>query len=125
MEECTDYRTIVYFDGRRQAYLMFMDGRLDSSGTPAPLLDFDEDRAIFAGVFQFFYLRLAIFFGCLGMFMYLFRGEMANRTLHYWLLAPARREVLLAGKYAAGLIAALLDFRWRRAARVCGHGLAA
>jgi len=30
---------------------------------------------IFAGVFQFFYLRLAIFFGCLGMFMYLFRGR--------------------------------------------------
>jgi hypothetical protein len=29
----------------------------------------------------------AIFFGCLGMFMYLFRGEMANRTLHYGLLA--------------------------------------
>ena len=57
-----------------------------------------------------FYLRLAIFFGCLGMFMYLFRGEMANRTLHYWLLAPARREVLLAGKYAAGLIASAVIF---------------
>ncbi|MCK7583449.1 MAG: hypothetical protein MZV65_53230 [Chromatiales bacterium] len=65
---------------------------------------------IFAGIFQFFYLRLAIFFGCLGMFMYLFRGEMSNRTLHYWFLAPARREVLLAGKYAAGLIAAAVIF---------------
>ena len=39
------------------------------------------------------------------MFMYLFSGEMSNRTLHYWFLAPAPREVLLAGKYAAGLIA--------------------
>ena len=29
------------------------------------------------------------------MFMYLFRGEMTNRTLHFWLLAPVRREVLL------------------------------
>ena len=37
--------------------------------------------------------------------MNLFRAEMSNRTLHFWLLAPARREVLLAGKYAAGLIA--------------------
>ena len=62
------------------------------------LLNFEEDRTIFAGIFQFFYLRLAIFFGCLGMFMYLFRGEMSNRTLHYWFLAPARREVLLAGQ---------------------------
>lgn len=74
------------------------------------LLDFEEDRAIFAGIFQYFYLRLAIFFGCLGMFMYLFSGEMSNRTLHYWLLAPAPREVLLAGKFAAGLIAAAAIF---------------
>jgi hypothetical protein len=44
------------------------------------------------------------------MFMYLFRGEMTNRTLHYWFLAPARREVLLAGKYAAGLIASAVIF---------------
>jgi len=44
------------------------------------------------------------------MFMYLVRGEMTNRTLHYWFLAPARREVLLAGKYAAGLMAAAAIF---------------
>jgi hypothetical protein len=35
---------------------------------------------------------------------------MTNRTLHYWFLAPARREVLLAGKYAAGLIASAAIF---------------
>ena len=103
---------------------MFVDGKLESWNIDR-LLNFEEDRAIFAGIFQFFYLRLAIFFGCLGMFMYLFRGEMANRTLHYWLLAPARREVLLAGKYAAGLVAVRRDFRRRRPARLCGHGLAA
>ncbi len=74
------------------------------------MLDFEEDRAIFAGIFQYFYLRVAIFFGCLGIFMYLFRGEMSNRTLHFWFLAPARREVLLAGKYAAGLIASAVIF---------------
>jgi hypothetical protein len=65
---------------------------------------------IFAGIFQYFYLRLAIFFGCLGIFMNLFRGEMSHRTLHFWFLAPARREVLLAGKYAAGLIASAVIF---------------
>src|SRR4030095_5170509 len=42
--------------------------------------------------------------------MYLFRGEMRSRTLHFWFLAPARREVLLAGKYAAGLIASAAIF---------------
>jgi len=104
VDERTEYRQISYFDGRREARLMFVDGRLESMNI-GRLLDFEEDRLIFAGIFQYFYLRLAVFFGCLGMFMYLFRGEMTNRTLHYWFLAPARREVLLAGKYAAGLIA--------------------
>jgi hypothetical protein len=109
VEARTEYRSLTYFDGQRRAFLQFTDGRLQSHNI-APLLNFEEDRAVFAGVFQYFYLRLAIFFGCLGMFMYLFRGEMANRTLHYWLLAPARREVLLAGKFAAGLIASIVIF---------------
>lgn len=109
IDERTEYRRIVYFDGRREAQLMFVDGTLDSRNI-RPLLNFEEDRTVFAGIFQYFYLRLAVFFGCLGMFMYLFHGEMANRTLHYWFLAPARREVLLAGKYAAGLLASAVIF---------------
>ncbi len=109
VDERTEYRQVVYFDGRRVARLLFVDGILDSRSIE-PLLNFEEDRTIFAGIFQYFYLRLAVFFGCLGMFMYLFSGEMSNRTLHYWFLAPARREVLLAGKYAAGLIASSAIF---------------
>ena len=105
----TEYRSLQYFDGRRVANFQFSDGKLESR-YDRTLLNFAEDREIFAGVFQYFYLRLAVFFGCLGMFMYLFSGEMTNRTLHYWFLAPARREVLLAGKYAAGLVAASLIF---------------
>jgi ABC-type transport system involved in multi-copper enzyme maturation permease subunit len=42
--------------------------------------------------------------------MNLFRGEMLDKTLHFWFLSPARREVLLAGKYLAGLIASVLIF---------------
>jgi hypothetical protein len=109
VDKRTEYRQVVYFDGRREARLLFVDGKLDSMNIE-PVLNFEEDRTIFAGMFQYFYLRLAIFFGCLGMFMYLFSGEMSNRTLHYWFLAPARREVLLAGKYAAGLIASSVIF---------------
>jgi hypothetical protein len=109
VDERTDYRVVVYFDGRREARFTFVDGKVDSWNTDHPL-NFEEDRMIFAGIFQFFYLRLAIFFGCLGMFMDLFSGEMSNRTLHYWFLAPAPREVLLAGKYAAGLIASAAIF---------------
>lgn len=109
VDERTEYRQIAYFDGKREANLLFVDGKLQRREI-APLLDFDEDRRIFAGIFQFFYLRLAVFFGCLGIFMNLFRGEMSNRTVHFWLLAPARRDVLLAGKYGAGLMAAASIF---------------
>jgi hypothetical protein len=109
VDERTEYRQIVYFDGRREARLHFADGKLQGRSSDR-VLDFEDDRAIFAGIFQYFYLRLAIFFGCLGIFMNLFRAEMSNRTLHFWLLAPARREVLLAGKYAAGLIASAVIF---------------
>ena len=109
VDERTEHRQLTYFDGRREARFNFADGALEGRNIQL-VLDFEEDRAIFAGIFQYFYLRLAIFFGCLGIFMYLFRGEMSNRTLHFWFLAPARREVLLAGKYAAGLIAAAAIF---------------
>jgi ABC-type transport system involved in cytochrome c biogenesis permease component len=69
-----------------------------------------EDVQIFAGIFQFYYLRIAIFFGCVGIFMNLFRGEMLDKSLHYYLLAPVRREVLLAGKFLSGLTAAIVIF---------------
>jgi hypothetical protein len=109
IDEITAHRTMRYFDGRREAILEFEEGKLVSKRIQN-LMDFEEDRQIFAGVFQYFYLRLAIFFGCLGIFMNLFRGEMLDKTLHFWFLAPARREVLLLGKYGAGLIASTVIF---------------
>jgi ABC-type transport system involved in multi-copper enzyme maturation permease subunit len=65
-----------------------------------------EDTLVFAGLFHFYYLRLGIFFGCVGIFSNLFRGEMLEKTLHYYYLTPIRREFLVAGKYLAGLISA-------------------
>jgi ABC-type transport system involved in multi-copper enzyme maturation permease subunit len=104
-----EMRYMMYFDGRRNWSLDFEAGILQNKRSN-PLVDLEEDRRVFATVFQHFYLRLAIFFGCLGIFMNLFRGEMLDKTLHFWFLAPARREVLLAGKYLAGLIAAVSIF---------------
>ncbi len=69
-----------------------------------------QDTNIFASIFQFFFLRLAVFFGCVGVFTNLFRGELLDRSLHYYLLTPLRREVLVVGKYAAGLIATTVIF---------------
>lgn len=102
-------RRIMYFDGKRQVNLIFENGKLTRKNIHA-LMNFEEDRRLYAGMFQFFYLRLAVFFGCLGIFINLFRGEMLDRSLHFWFLAPVKREVLLLGKYAAGLVAATLIF---------------
>jgi len=69
-----------------------------------------EDSLVFAGMFMFYYLRAGLFFGCMGIFANLFRGEMLEKTLHYYFLTPLRREALVAGKYLAGLTSAL--FLW-------------
>jgi ABC-type transport system involved in multi-copper enzyme maturation permease subunit len=69
-----------------------------------------QDTVVFAGIFQFYYVRLGIFFGALGIFTRLIRGEMIERSLHYYLLAPVRREVLLVGKFLAGAVRSLLLF---------------
>jgi ABC-type transport system involved in multi-copper enzyme maturation permease subunit len=63
----------------------------------------DDDTRVFAGIFQLFFLRLGIFFACMGLFTWLFRGEVVQKSLHYYFLAPVRREVLVVGKFLAGL----------------------
>jgi ABC-type transport system involved in multi-copper enzyme maturation permease subunit len=69
-----------------------------------------EDSMIFAGIFLFYYLQAGIYFGCMGIFSNLFRGEMLEKTMHYYFLTPMRREALVAGKYLAGLAVALTVF---------------
>jgi len=75
-----------------------------------PQFGMAEDTMVLAGIMQFYYLRLGIFFGCLGIFSRLIRGEMIERSLHFYLLSPVRREVLLLAKFAAGAISALALF---------------
>ena len=69
-----------------------------------------DDTKILAGVFQVFYLRLGIFFGCMGLFTWLFRGEVVEKSLHYYFLAPMRREVLVAGKFLSGVAVSVVIF---------------
>ena len=65
-----------------------------------------EMATMYAALFQFFFVRLVIFFVCFTVFTYLVRGEIAERSLHFYLMAPLRRDVFLAGKFVAGLVAA-------------------
>jgi ABC-type transport system involved in multi-copper enzyme maturation permease subunit len=63
-----------------------------------------EVTEVFAVLFQTFILRLVIVFGCALVFANLYRGDMVTRTMHFYLLTPIRREVLVGGKYLAGLL---------------------
>ncbi|WP_031495288.1 ABC transporter permease subunit [Bryobacter aggregatus] len=100
---------IRYSDGANSYDLIFREGELSNKRRRNQGL-LSDDILAFAGVYQYFFLRLAIFFGCVGIFMNLFRGEMLDQSLHYYLLAPVRREVLMVGKYLAGLLATALIF---------------
>ena len=69
-----------------------------------------DDTNVLAGIIQLYYIRLGVFFGCLGIFSRLIRGEMIERSLHFYLLSPVRREVLLIAKFVSGSITAILLF---------------
>lgn len=70
----------------------------------------EEDTQVLAGIVQLYYFRLGIFFACMGIFTWLFRGEMVERTLHYQFLVPVRREILVVGKFLAGASIAIALF---------------
>ena len=98
-----------YSDGQNDLYVNMIDGKVEAIDINQGY-NLGQDSIVFAGVFQFFFLRLAVFFGCLGIFMNLFRGEILDRSLHFCFLAPIRREVLTAGKFLAGLLATCAIF---------------
>lgn len=72
--------------------------------------NFGETTVIFANLYEGMILRTVIFFGCAWIFMNLFRGEVVDRSLHYYFLSPVKREVLVAGKYISGLVTSLVLF---------------
>lgn len=49
-------------------------------------------------------LRFCMFLAAIDVFGGLFRGELAERTLHHLYLQPLRRETVTVGKYLAGLL---------------------
>jgi len=98
-----------YSDGQNDLFVGFANGKVGSANVQEDY-QLGRESVMFAGVFQFFFLRLAVFFGCLGIFMNLFRGEILDKSLHFYFLAPIRREVLMVGKFLAGLLATCTIF---------------
>lgn len=72
-------------------------------------------------------LRFIVYFGCAFLFVKSFRGEILDRSLHYTLLAPVRRDVLTAGKYLGALMSSWALLLPSTAAIVaafyCAHGI--
>lgn len=77
---------------------------------PDEVRDPIERNLVFANIYGGLILRTVVFFGCAWIFMNLFRGDIVDRSLHYYFLSPVRREVLVAGKYLSGLLASMLLF---------------
>lgn len=69
-----------------------------------------DSTNLLAWLFQIYYLHVGIFIGCMGIFTWLFRGEIVEKTLHYHFLAPMRRELLVLGKFVAGMVTTTLLF---------------
>ena len=88
--------------------ILFAHNLFGHDGTEA--VDIENDTRVLAGIIQLYYVRLGIFFACMGIFTWLFRGEMVQRTLHYQFLVPIRKEVLLIGKFLAGTIVSIFLF---------------
>lgn len=72
--------------------------------------DFTQYSMIYAVYYGGLILRTVVFFGCAWIFMNLFRGDLVDRSLHYYFLSPVRREVLVLGKYLSGLVTSVILF---------------
>jgi ABC-type transport system involved in multi-copper enzyme maturation permease subunit len=72
--------------------------------------DFNRYSEIYAMLYNGLILRTVVFFGCAWIFMNLFRGEIVDRSLHYYFLSAVRREVLVVGKYVSGLVTSIVLF---------------
>ncbi len=77
---------------------------------PAGRDNIQESTNVMAHIFSIYYLHVGIFIGCLGIFTWLFRGEIVEKTLHYHFLSPMRRELLVLGKFLAGMVTTTFIF---------------
>ncbi|MGA2097702.1 MAG: hypothetical protein ABSH39_15485 [Candidatus Acidiferrum sp.] len=104
----TKRRIGMYLLAFTPAFILLMNSVFNRR--PLGPIDLEESTLVFAGIVQLYFVRLGIFFACMGVFTWLFRGEMVQKTLHYQFLSPVRREVLVVGKFLAGSIISIALF---------------
>jgi ABC-type transport system involved in multi-copper enzyme maturation permease subunit len=79
---------------------------------PAALPDptnLGEATMLMAYAFDFI-LRSVVFLGCVLIFGNLIRREVLDRSLHFYFLAPLRRELLVVAKYLTGILVSFAAF---------------
>lgn len=102
---------LIYLLAALPVFLLFMLAILPpGDGVGKDMQNFGELSIIFSAIYNALILRTVVFFGCAWIFMNLFRGEVVDRSLHYYFLSPVRREVLVVGKYLSGLVTTIVLF---------------
>ena len=89
----------VYLVALAPVVMTFIGARF----TPARFVPVEQIGLGYAVFFQFI-LRFGIFISSALILSQAFRGEILEKTLHFYLLAPVRRELIAIGKYLAGVI---------------------
>lgn len=101
---------LIYLFAAFPVFIFFALTNFDSQAETDISHNWGEAKIIFANIYEGLILRTVVFFGCAWIFMNLFRGEIVDKSLHYYFLSPLRREVLVAGKYISGLVASAVLF---------------
>jgi ABC-type transport system involved in multi-copper enzyme maturation permease subunit len=80
------------------------------SGDDNFMSNINRARMIFGIVYSTFMLAAILYIGNALMFTSLVRGEILERSIHYPMLAPVRRDILILGRFVGGLISAFILF---------------
>lgn len=101
---------LIYVFASVPVLLMFLLTFADPDSATDITKNWAAAQEVFANIFEALILRTMVFFGCAWIFMNLFRGEVVDKSLHYYFLSSLRREVLVAGKYFSGLVTSVILF---------------
>ncbi|QQS44765.1 MAG: hypothetical protein IPM66_12360 [Acidobacteriota bacterium] len=96
---------LIYMLAAIPVFLMFLLVIVSTQGGKDISRNWASAQEVFGYIFEYLILQTIVFFGCAWIFMNLFRGELVDKSLHYYFLCPLRREVLVVGKYLSGLVA--------------------
>ncbi|MFN0083806.1 MAG: ABC transporter permease [Blastocatellia bacterium] len=101
---------LIYLLAAVPVVIMFILAMVDPNAADDITRNWAGAQEVFGNIYEALILRTIVFFGSAWIFMNLFRGEVVDKSLHYYYLCALRREVLVAGKYVSGLVASTILF---------------